>query len=196
MDEEGETGATPEAKDAFSVKVAREWEKAFNEACTLSTRKCALRTAMVLGRDPNSVFPTLCQIVRLGLGGQMGSGRQYVSWIHEVDFCRAMEWLISRDDLSGPVNVAAPNPVTNREMMRMLREICGHSLGLPATGWMLEVGAFLLRTETELVIKSRRVVPSRLLRNGFSFRFSLIREAFEELVRMEAFGRQGDRPRG
>ncbi|MEO8429229.1 MAG: TIGR01777 family oxidoreductase [Verrucomicrobiota bacterium] len=182
MDEAtGEIGSTPEANDAFSVEVARTWEQSLNEARTPNTHKIALRTAMVLGNGPNSVLPVLRRLVRFGLGGQMASGRQFVSWIHEVDFCRAIEWLIGRDDFTGPVNLAAPNPVPNREMMECLREVCHVSFGLPATQWMLELGAFFLRTETELIIKSRRVIPGRLMAAGFQFRFPHLRETLVDL---------------
>ena len=153
-DESGETGATAEAKDRFSIEVALAWERALNETATPSTRKVAMRMAMVLGFGKNSVFPMLRRLARFGLGGKMASGRQFVSWIHEADYCRAVDWLISHTDLEGPVNLAAPNPVPNREMMGTLRQVCGARFGLPATKWMLEVGAFLLRTETELIIKS------------------------------------------
>ena len=112
----------------------------------------------------------------------MASGKQFVSWIHEDDFCRAVEWLIERDDLSGAVNLAAPNPVANAEMMRLIRRVCGVSSALPATRWMLEAGAFLLRTETELIIKSRRVIPGRLMASGFQFRFPELEGALENLV--------------
>ncbi|MST01045.1 MAG: TIGR01777 family protein [Pedosphaera sp.] len=179
--ESGEIGATPEAQDKFSVEVARVWEDTFNAAETPRTRKVALRSAMVLGNAPNSVFPVLRRLARLGLGGRMGNGRQFVSWIHELDFSRAIEWLIACDEVSGPVNVAAPNPLTNSDMMRLFRELCGMPFGLPVMEWMLEVGAFLLRTETELVIKSRRVMPGRLLAGGFQFRFTDFREALTDL---------------
>lgn len=177
----GEIGATPEAKDAFSVEVARAWERALEDADTPATRKIALRTAMVLGTGRNSVFPVVRRLARLGLGGKMASGRQFVSWIHEEDFCRAVEWLIVRDDLSGPVNLAAPNPITNAGMMRILRRLCGALFGVSATQWMLEAGAFFLRTETELIIKSRRVTPGRLLASGFEFRFETFEEAVSDL---------------
>jgi uncharacterized protein (TIGR01777 family) len=180
-DETGEIGATAEAKDAYSIEVATAWERVFNEAKTPRTRKVALRTAMVMGHGRNSVFPVMRRMIRLGLGGQMGDGRQYMSWIHEVDFCRAIEWLIAREEVSGVVNLAAPNPVTNAEMMRTFREVCGMPFGLPAAKWMLEIGAVFLRTETELIIKSRRVVPGRLLREGFQFKFSEVRMALEDL---------------
>ncbi|HLH56731.1 MAG TPA: TIGR01777 family oxidoreductase [Verrucomicrobiae bacterium] len=180
-DETGQTEASAEAKDRFSIEVARAWERALNEASTLHTRKVAMRMAMVLGLGKNSVFPVLRSLARLGLGGRMGSGRQFVSWIHQNDFCRAVEWLISHNDLEGPANLAAPNPLPNTEMMRILRQVCGVPFGLPATDWMLEVGAFVLRTETELLIKSRRVVPGKLVKSGFVFQFPTIREAFEDL---------------
>jgi hypothetical protein len=185
-DERGEIGATPEAKDAFSVEVARAWERTFTEARTPGTRKVALRTAMVLGPDHNSVLPVLLRLARLGLGGTMSGGGQFVSWIHEEDFCRAVEWLLVRDDLSGPVNLAAPTPLPNRDMMREVRGVCGVPFGLPAPLWLLELGAFFLRTETELILKSRRVVPGRLLASGFQFCFQDFRAAIEDLS-----GREG-----
>jgi uncharacterized protein len=182
-DENGEIGATREAQDQFSIEVAQAWERTLGEAKTRGTRKVALRAAMVLGTGENSVFPMLRRLTRVGLGGRMGSGKQYVSWIHELDFCRAVEWISGREEFVGPVNVAAPNPVTNAEMMQILREVVGAPLGigLPATEWMLEVGAFFLRTEVELIIKSRRVVPRKLLQSGFKFELSTMRDAFAEL---------------
>lgn len=113
----------------------------------------------------------------------MGSGEQFVSWLHEEDFCRAVEWLMEHAEISGPVNFAAPNPLPNAEMMRLFREAVGAPFGLPATEWMLEIGAFFLRTETELILKSRRVVPGKLLNSGFSFRFPTMREAIADLRR-------------
>lgn len=181
-DESGEIGGTPEAKDEFSVEVATAWERAFNEVRTPNTRKVAMRSAMVLGHGRNSVFPSLRNLVRCGLGGKMAGGRQFVSWIHESDYCRAVEWLIVHNELKGPVNLAAPNPVTNSEMMRTLRRTYGVPFGLPAALWMLEIGAFFLRTETELIIKSRRVVSSRLPRTGFQFRFTVLEDAFRDLA--------------
>jgi uncharacterized protein len=182
MDENGPTGATPEAKDEFSIEVIRQWERAFDEANTPTTRKVALRTTMVLGNYRNSVFPVLRRLTRLGLGGRMGSGRQYVSWIHEADFCRCIKWLIDHEDISGAVNICAPNPVTNAEMMKLFREVCGVPIGLPATERMLEIGAFFLRTETELIIKNRRVVPGKLLASGFQFQFPEMRSALQNLA--------------
>ncbi len=170
-----------DAKDAFSVEVAQAWEKALNEAQTPTTRKVALRTSMVLGLGRNSVFPVLRRLTKFGLGGRQGSGNQFVSWIHVEDFCRAIEWIITHEDLVGPINQCAPNPLPNAEMMKMFREVCRMPIGLPATEWMLEIGAIFLRTETELIFKSRRVVPGRLLASGFEFRFPTFREALVDL---------------
>lgn len=184
--EDGEIDSTPAAKDEFSIEVATAWEQVFNEARTPRTRKITLRAAMVLGMDRNSVFPVLHRLTRFGLGGKMGAGKQFVSWIHQTDFCRAIEWLVKRHDLSGPVNICAPNPLTNAEMMRVFREVCGMPVGLPAAGWMLEIGALVLRTETELLIKSRRVAPKRLVESGFMFRYPFIRDAVEDLQKKMA----------
>jgi len=181
-DEGGDIGADTEAKDAFSIEVATAWEEAFHEAATPRTRKLLLRTAMVLANYPNSVLPMLRRLVRFGMGGRMATGNQFVSWVHEQDFCRAVDWLIERDGISGVVNIAAPQPLTNAQMMRKLRlRRGGWGLGLPASRWMLEIGAFFLRTEAELVLKSRRVVPGRLLAAGFRFDFPYFDAALGEL---------------
>src|SRR5438128_2474787 len=170
MDEAtGEIGATPEAKDAFSIEVARAWEEAFFEASTPATRKVALRTAMVFAASKGGVYRVLRGLTRWGLGGAIAGGRQYISWIHEADFGRALEWLIERDDFSGPVNLASPNQIPQRDMMRIIRRELGVPFGLPATRRM--VATFVHRTEAELIIKSRRVVSGRLLAAGFQFRF-------------------------
>jgi uncharacterized protein len=167
----------------FSIEVARRWEEAFFSSETPSTRKVALRAAMVMSTEAGGVFPIVLRLVRLGLGGAWGDGRQYMSWIHELDFCRAVEFLIDRDEISGPVNLAAPHPLPNREFMADLRRAWGMPVGLPAHTWMLSVGAFLMRTETELLLKSRRVVPSILREHGFDFRFPKWPEAAADLVR-------------
>jgi len=180
-DEGGEIAATPEAKDEFSIQVTTNWEQALHEAPTPGTRKVALRTAMVLGNGKNSVFPMLQNLARLGFGGKMGSGRQFVSWIHEADFCRAVTWLIEHEELDGVVNLSSPNPVTNVEMMKLFRNLVHQPWGLPATEWMLKIGAFLLRTETELILKSRRVVPKRLIDSGFKFVFPDLGKAIADL---------------
>jgi len=176
-----EMDSAKDAKDAFSVEVAQAWERTFNEADTPRTRRVALRTSMVLGLGRNSVFPVLRRLTKLGLGGRQGSGKQFVSWIHIEDFCRAIEWIVAHEELSGPINQCSANPLPNAEMMNLFREVCGMPIGLPATEWVLEIGAFFLRTETELVFKSRRVVPGQLLESGFQFHFPHMREALENL---------------
>jgi uncharacterized protein (TIGR01777 family) len=165
----------------FSIDVACAWERAFEEAITEGTRKIALRSAMTLSPDPGGVFDTLLGLVRHGLGGSAGHGRQFVSWIHYEDFVAAVRWLIDRDDIEGVMNVAAPNPLSNADFMRLLREAGGASFGLPASKWMLEIGAVFMRTETELILKSRRVVPARLLELGFTFKYPTWRNAASDL---------------
>lgn len=155
----------------FSIAVAKAWEQAAREAATPHTRLVLLRSAMTMSPDRGGVFDTLLGLVRCGLGGTVGDGRQYMSWIHEHDFVRAVDWLIEHDEFAGPVNLAAPEPLPNAEFMRILRAAWGIRFGLPATRGMLEIGTFLLRTESELVLKSRRVVPRRLLESGFEFQF-------------------------
>ena len=177
-------GAEPDAPASwrFSIEVATAWERALDEAATPRTRKVALRSAVIMSPDRGGIFDTLLGLVRRGLGGSAAGGRQYVSWIHEADFVRAILWLIEREDVDGVVNLAAPEPLPNAEFMRILREAWGTRVGLPATRWMLAVGARVMRTETELVLKSRRVVPRRLLDAGFTFEYPAWREAARELV--------------
>ena len=167
-------GSEPYAPDTwrFSIDVAKAWEQAAEEAGDLPrTRKVLLRSAITMSPDSGGAFDTLLSLVRHGLGGRSGNGRQFVSWIHDADFIRAVYWLIEHENIEGPVNLAAPNPLPNAEFMRALREGWGISFGLPAANWMLEPGAILLKTETELILKSRRVIPTRLLEEGFKFKF-------------------------
>jgi uncharacterized protein len=189
MDESGEIAGDKDAKDEFSVEVAQAWEGALEQAQTPATRKIPLRLSMVFGPKDGTVFRVLRRLARWGLGGSMAGGRQYVSWIHEENFCDAVEWLLTHENLTGPFNVAAPNPVTNREMMATLRRVVGAPFGLPAARWMLEVGAFFLRTETELMLKSRRVVPGKLLASGFQFKFPRLADAMADIEqRIKAVG--------
>jgi len=167
---------------ARSVAIARAWEAALDAADTPGTRRIALRTAMVMSPDAGGVFDMLRRLCRAGLGGTIGGGRQYVSWIHGEDFCRALDFLIEHTELAGPVNLAAPNPVPQGEHMRTLRRALGVPIGLPATAGMATLGAVFLRTDAELVLKSRRVVPRRLLEAGFRFRYPTWGEAATELA--------------
>jgi len=156
----------------FSIDVVSKWERELNAAATPQTRKVLMRSAIVMSPSAGGPFDMLLRLVRLGLGGRAGDGRQYVSWIHDEDFVSAVAWLIEHKELVGPVNLAAPNPLPNSEFMRDLRAAWGISVGLPSMEWMLELGALALRSETELILKSRRVVPTRLVDSGFSFQFS------------------------
>ena len=177
-------GTEPNAPDTwrFSINVAQAWEKSVADAGTLpQTRTVLLRSAMTMSPDQGGVFDVLSGLVRVGLGGRAGNGRQYVSWIHETDFVRAVYWLIEQESLSGPVNLAAPHPLPNAEFMSELRQAWGVPIGLPATNWMLEIGAAFLHTETELILKSRRVVPTKLIQSGFTFQFPQWLDAARDL---------------
>jgi uncharacterized protein len=186
MDEaRGEIGGNePDAPRSwrFSIQVATAWEEAFFAGATARTRKVALRSSVILSPDRGGIFDVLLRLVRFGLGGKSGSGRQFVSWIHDADFARVVNFLIAREEFTGIVNVASPNPVPNAEFMRELRRAWGAKIGLPATKWMLELGSIFLRTETELVLKSRRVVPGLLLASGFEFQFPDWSSAARDLV--------------
>src|SRR5215510_14270791 len=176
-------GSEPGAPDTwrFSIDVATAWERALDESATPDTRKVLMRSAMVMSPDRGGVFDTLLALAQRGLGGSAGDGRQYVSWVHDQDFIRAVHWLIEHEELEGPVNIAAPDPIPNSEFMRVLRSAAGVSFGLPATALMLEVGAFFLRTETELILKSRRVTPGKLSQSKFIFQFPTWAQAAQEL---------------
>lgn len=164
-------GAEPDVPGywTFSVEIATAWERAQQAAPTPETRKVALRAAMVMSPDRRGVFDHLLWLARLGLGGPVAGGRQYVSWIHDDDFVRAVMFLIDHEDLTGAVNLAAPGPVPQDAFMRAVRAAWGVPFGLPATRRMAEIGAVVLRSDTELLLKSRRVVPGRLLDAGFAF---------------------------
>ena len=166
----------------FSIDVATSWEQSFFAANIPNVRKVALRSAMIMSPDRGGVFDHLLRLVRFGLGGAAGSGQQFVSWIHDSDFLSSIDYLIAHEELEGPVNLAAPNPIPNREFMQALRRAAGVMIGLPSSRFMLEVGAWLVRTETELILKSRRVIPDRLLQSGFVFQFPDWAGAARDLV--------------
>jgi uncharacterized protein (TIGR01777 family) len=186
-------GTEPDVPETwrFSIDVARAWERELEAADTPQTRKVAMRSAIVMSPERGGTLDVLLGLVRRGLGGTAGDGRQYVSWIHHDDFTRAVEWLVEHDDLAGPVNIAAPNPLPNAEFMRALRQAWGSRVGLPAKRWLLEVGAVFLRTETELVLKSRRVVSGRLHDAGFGFHHATWPEAAQDLCRRWRLLRRG-----
>jgi hypothetical protein len=173
MDEEtGELGGNePGAPEKwnFSIQVAKLWEEEFFRGELPGVRRVALRSAMTMSPDRGGVFYVILGLTRVGLGGTNGSGNQYVSWIHEHDFVGAIRFILEHPELDGAINLCAPNPLPNRDFMKAIRRAWGQPLGLPAMEWMMEIGAIFLRTETELVLKSRRVVPGRLLKAGFTF---------------------------
>jgi len=164
----------------FSTDVARAWEQAIDEADTPHTRRVKMRMAVVMTLGRGSAFELMLRHVRLGFG-RMGDGKQYISWLHEEDFTRAVDWLIEHD-IEGPVNLASPHPLPNGEFMHVLHQAWGMPLSIPSVRPILDVGAFLMRTELELVLKSRRVVPARLLEHGFSFNYSRWQDAARDLV--------------
>ncbi len=174
--------ATGEIGSGFSVDVAKKWEKALAGAQTPGVRKAAMRTAIVFGSGKGSAMDAFERLVRLGLGGTTGPGTQYVSFVHQDDFARAVQWLIEHPELEGAINISAPNPIPNQDFMRILREAYGIRFGIPSPAPLLEVGAFFLKTETELLLKSRRVVPTRLLDSGFTFNFPTWQAAAEDLA--------------
>jgi uncharacterized protein (TIGR01777 family) len=171
-----------DSKWGFSIQIAKAWEAALEEADTPNTRKVALRSAMTMSPDRGGIFDVLSGLVRIGLGGKVWHGRQFVSWIHEADFLAAIDWIIEREEFAGPVNLASPNPLPYADFMRAMRKAWKMPIGLPAFRWMVKIGTFLMRTESELVLKSRRVVPQQLLASGFEFQYPDWPEAARELV--------------
>ncbi len=178
-DEAGELGS------GFSVNVATAWEREFFAHAREGVRQVALRMAIVLG-DGSALTP-LVRLTRLGLGGSQFGGktkgaRQRFSWIHIDDVYRAIEFLYAHPDLGDTVNLSSPGPVENRELMATLRRVLGARFGVPLFGWMLELGAFAIRTESELLLKSRWVLPTRLLGAGFEFEFPSLEGALRNIL--------------
>jgi uncharacterized protein (TIGR01777 family) len=166
----------------YSVRIAQNWEEAQQRAALPHTRRVALRAALVMSPDRAGIFDYLLWMARLGLGGSVAGGGQYVSWIHAHDLCRAVDFLVERSGLDGPVNLASPAPLPQRELMRDLRRAWGRRPGLPATRTMAGLGAWALRSDTELLLKSRRVVPGRLLEAEFEFEHPAWPDAAADLV--------------
>lgn len=180
----GIIGGNEEGVPAYwgrSVAIAKAWEQTLAEAVTPNTRKVALRTAMVMSPDKHGVFDVLRSLVFKGLGGSIAGGQQFVSWIHGDDFVRAIEFIVESEQISGSINLSSPVPLPQGEFMRALRQAAGVRVGLPATRWMAKLGAVVLRTDTELLLKSRRVLPGRLLESGFEFTYPSWPEAAAEL---------------
>jgi uncharacterized protein (TIGR01777 family) len=167
----------------FSPGICKAWEKEFTVAEVPEVRRVALRTAIVIGKEPGGALEYLINLTKLWLGGTQGGGDQFISWVHLRDFARVVEFVIEKEHISGVINCAAPNPVTNKDFMAKLRKSLGRSWGLPVPNFLLEIGVVLLRTQTELVLKSRKVVSKRLEEEGFKFDFNTLDEAFEEICK-------------
>ena len=174
-EESGEIGS------GFSVDVATSWEKTFFDFNIPKTRQIALRIAIVLGKDGGVMIPYR-NLVKFGLGGIQGNGRQKFSWIHVEDLFQIILFLTEREELSGVFNCSSPHPISNRELMKTLRNTMNVPFGLPTPQWMLKLGATLIRTETELVLKSRWVVPERLQHEGYTFTFDTIDKTFQDIL--------------
>jgi uncharacterized protein (TIGR01777 family) len=169
-----------EFHDDFSVQVCKRWEKTFYDQQTVQTRKVALRMAITLG--PGGILIPYFNLLKFGLGGKQASGKQMYSWVHIEDTCRIIEWICDHKEISGTYNSSSPNPVTNEEFMRIFRKVTGHIVGLPAYKWMLQIGALLIGTELELVLKSRWVLPTRILETGFQFKHPLLEDALSDII--------------
>lgn len=171
---------TGEIENDFSVQVCKQWEAAFYEQRTPFTRKVALRMAIVLGKG--GVMVPYCNLLKFALGGHQGNGQQMYSWVHSADVCRMVEWLFDHPEIEGTYNCSSPNPVTNKQFMQTLRKATGHHIGLPAPAWMLQMGAAIIGTETELLLKSRWVVPTKILQEGFIFKYPQLPDAIEQII--------------
>jgi len=169
-----------EIGDDFSMNVAKEWERSFYETYTAKTIKTAIRTAIVLGKNGGAFVP-LKKLTQLGLGGKNGTGKQFMSWNHEKDFARAIDFIIEKE-ITGSINIVAPKPIRNEEFMKKLQKAIGIPFGLPISKSMLEIGAKIIQTETELVLKSRNVIPKKLSENGFEFAFDSIEKSLKDLL--------------
>jgi uncharacterized protein (TIGR01777 family) len=172
---------TGEIGYGFSIDVCKQWEVTFFETDTPNTRKIALRMGIVLGMS-DSAFPRLLNLVKFGLGGKQGNGQQYMSWIHEQDAAKCTEFLMNHGELNGVINCTAPAPVKNQEFMAIIRKALGMPLGLPAPAWLLTIGAFIIGTETELILKSRWVIPKHLTDAGYTFQFTEAAYAINDLL--------------
>lgn len=171
---------TGEIKNDFSVQVCKLWEEAFYQQETPGTRKIALRMAITIG-DGGVMLPYF-NLLKFGLGGKQGNGKQMYSWVHIEDTCRIIDWLFEHNELEGTFNCSSPNPITNEVFMKTLRGVTNTSFGLPANEWMLKLGGLVIGTETELVLKSKWVVPTKLLKIGYIFKYPFIAEALQNVI--------------
>ncbi len=171
---------TGEIGDDFSMNVAKTWEKTFFEVKTRRTLKTALRTSIVLGKNGGAFVP-LKTLTKIGFGGKQGKGNQFISWIHEHDFAQALAFIIEKE-MTGVINIVSPKPITNRDFMATLRQIIKMPIGIPISEFLLKVGAKIIKTETELVLKSRNVIPRRLHENGFRFKYDTLEKAIRNLI--------------
>ena len=171
---------TGEIENDFSVQVCNQWEKVFYEQQLPHTRQIALRMAITIGTG-GAMLPYF-NLLKFGLGGKQGSGTQMYSWVHIDDTCRIIEWLFEHNELAGTFNCSAPNPVTNETFMKTLRQASGTLFALPAYTWMIKLGAWFIGTEAELVLKSRWVVPTKLLETGYVFKYSFVALALQDIV--------------
>ncbi|WP_149915022.1 TIGR01777 family oxidoreductase [Sphingobacterium cavernae] len=165
----------------FSVEVAQQWEKSFFDFQLQNTRQVALRMAIVLGKDGGVMTP-FENLVKFGLGGKQGNGKQMFSWIHIEDLFQIIQYVETESDIKGIINCSAPEPVTNEDFMRTFREVKKIPIGLPSLTWMLKIGALIIGTETELLLKSRWVLPEKLIDKGFKFEFPTIESALQNIL--------------
>jgi uncharacterized protein len=162
--------------------VARAWEEAFSSAVLPQMRQVILRTTFVLGRS-GGALPRLSSLARLGLGGTVGSGRQGMSWLHELDMNRLFERALTEDTMQGAYIATSPHPVSNAEFMRELRRALRVPIGLPAAAWMVRLGApLLMRTDPELALYGRYCVSRRLADAGFEFSYPKLSDALLHLI--------------
>lgn len=165
----------------FSVDVCKKWEETFNDTPVPGTRKVLFRFALVLGKK-GGVLQRLLQIGRFGLAGTCGRGNQKVSWVHETDFLNMMLFALKNEQIEGTYNCTSPHPVRNGYFMRAIREAAHFPFAIPLKKWMLDIGARIMGTEVELLLKSRNVVPKKMLEAGFKFRFPYVTSALKDLV--------------
>ncbi|UZR94852.1 TIGR01777 family oxidoreductase [Chondrinema litorale] len=166
--------------DDFSMNICKRWESEFFNKSIGQVRKVALRTSIVLGEN-GGAFPKMKWLSQLGMGGKQGNGKQYMSWIHIKDFCKAVDFIIQNENMEGEINITSPEPVKNDLFTEGLRRSLNMPIGFSQSRFLLELGSVIIGTETELLLKSRKVYPEKLIENGFVFDYGLLAKAFENL---------------